>query len=1006
MLSTFAILALTQATTPVVDLEPTPAPGLGFGSAPRVSGEGDGVIYLAADGPWGSELYESDGTETGTRLLADTVPGALGSSPFQAIGFPDGRVFFAGNAGQGSEPFVTQPASLAPLSLGDLNPGTLSSSPSDLTLWAGEIWFFAESNGNSNRELWRSDGTQAGTWLAEDLTPGGTSATQVSDTFLEVAGGRLFIGVSGPSDRLFVKNGPDTPAVQLADFGPDGLDHDQAMALGGDLFLAATTPGLGLEPWLSDGTVIGTAQLADLQPGPESSNPEAYGIGNGRLWFSATGGGIGNELFVTDGTPLGTSLVAETVPGMAAGTVIADAWPMGDRALAVVVSQDPGTPADSLFELNATTGTATPIADLSGLAGGARFTEGMALGDEVYFVLDPPTFSAASELWLTDGTLAGTQLIAGGFVPSILFGNTTRLLGPTPTGMLFNANAADVGAEPYVHVPGTTGFALVADLSFDAETLGSDPSNLRRFREGALFTANRLDVGQELFFSDGTAAGTQLLLDFERGSSSSFYRFLGELNGMFLFLVNAAGQQASSRLFRTDGTAAGTVDLGLVPSSRQDEEISFQLGDSLLFGGQDALWRTDGTRSGTAIVFTGLGDPIREGAALGDRALFGNSPPSSTTDDEVWVTDGTAAGTGQLVELLPGPFGSLPSEFNRLGDEIVFVARSGGFGNFELWKSDGTAAGTTQIIDLVPGPGGSNPGFLTPFTGGLMFRASTPATGSELFQTDGTATGTVLVADIAAGPQGSLPFLSTGSSDRVYFNADPGTGRQLYESDGTTTTLVPLANPPTVMPSLDMIPFGSTSGILFRLEDPILGAEVFRYVPQDPVATVVADLAPGGLGSDPRDLLVVGDRILFSADDLLLGRELFTTSLSDQGGYLLEPFGQPCGSSASAAGLPVPGGPFTVTAEGGSPGTIATLFGGFDLMVTQVGTCTIWPQAPISLVSTMVDGQGQANFDLVVPAGSALIGLEFYFQALVPQSNGPLLGVFALSNPIELVVGP
>ena len=76
----------------------------------------------------------------------------------------------------------------------------------------------------------------------------------------------------------------------------------------------------------------------------------------------------------------------------------------------------------------------------------------------------------------------------------------------------------------------------------------------------------------------------------------------------------------------------------------------------------------------------------------------------------------------------------------------------------ELWKSDGTAAGTTLVKNIRPGSGtSSSPRELTNVNGTLFFVADDGVTGQELWKSDGTAAGTVLVRDIHPG-SGSFFF--------------------------------------------------------------------------------------------------------------------------------------------------------------------------------------------------------------------------------------------------------
>jgi ELWxxDGT repeat protein len=99
---------------------------------------------------------------------------------------------------------------------------------------------------------------------------------------------------------------------------------------------------------------------------------------------------------------------------------------------------------------------------------------------------------------------------------------------------------------------------------------------------------------------------------------------------------------------------------------------------------------------------------------------------------EVWGTDGTAAGTRLVSDIVPGPLGSNPSGLATAGGRLYFAADDGIHGR-ELWESDGTAAGTRMAQDINPGPAPSNPSGMTAAGGLLFFSADDGLTGQELW---------------------------------------------------------------------------------------------------------------------------------------------------------------------------------------------------------------------------------------------------------------------------------
>src|SRR5262245_6581774 len=92
----------------------------------------------------------------------------------------------------------------------------------------------------------------------------------------------------------------------LKDVNVNGLGsfHGVGGAISGTAYFAATDGDHGRELWKSDGTAAGTALVADISPGPSSSQPYNLTVVDGTLFFTAFG-----ELWKSDGTAAGTTLV-------------------------------------------------------------------------------------------------------------------------------------------------------------------------------------------------------------------------------------------------------------------------------------------------------------------------------------------------------------------------------------------------------------------------------------------------------------------------------------------------------------------------------------------------------------------------------------------------------------------------------------------------------------------------------------------------------------------------
>ncbi|MGB0787885.1 MAG: ELWxxDGT repeat protein, partial [Candidatus Poseidoniaceae archaeon] len=146
----------------------------------------------------------------------------------------------------------------------DINTGTQSSgnsNPSDFTV-VGNTLYFTAFDGNTV-ELWKSDGTTAGTMMVKDINPVGQSTS---------------------------------------------LDH--LTAVGNTLFFQADDGVNGKALWKSDGTASGTVMVHDIHPGSDDTLDELTAVGN-ILYFRCNDGINGLELWKSDGTSSGTVMVKD-----------------------------------------------------------------------------------------------------------------------------------------------------------------------------------------------------------------------------------------------------------------------------------------------------------------------------------------------------------------------------------------------------------------------------------------------------------------------------------------------------------------------------------------------------------------------------------------------------------------------------------------------------------------------------------------------------------------------
>ena len=168
------------------------------------------------------------------------------------------------------------------------------------------------------------------------------------------------------------------------------------------------------------------------------------------------------------------------------------------------------------------------------------------------------------------------------------------------------------------------------------------------------------------------------------------------------------------------------------------------------------------------------------------------SASTTAAGDELWRSDGTAAGTVMVKDINPGAAGAFNFPFTPFVtvNGTAFFAAFSSTAGVELWKTDGTAAGTVMVKNIAPGAGSSNPSNLVDVNGTLFFTAFASGFGTELLKSDGTDAGTVMVSDINPAAFSSSPANLTNVNGTLFFTARTGIGVELWKSDGTAAGTV------------------------------------------------------------------------------------------------------------------------------------------------------------------------------------------------------------------------
>jgi LPXTG-motif cell wall-anchored protein len=772
------------------------------------------IAYFSADnGATGIELWKTDGTAAGTTLILDIYSGSSSSSPntFKQSG---ALVFFYASDISGNSVWVTNGTAVSTRKVGGIEIATQASTPASLVQLNGMTYFRAD-DGVHGPELWISDGTPQGSRMVKDINPG------------------------------------------------NGQGADQIYALGGRIFFRGNDGVRGWELWTTDGTEEGTRMVKNINPNGDSSL-EYLTFAAGKWFFRANdmnccdqprNGQTGQELYVTDGTTAGTRLVKD----ISSNTPSNNCWwcygPTNLKALTngIIFQQDDVVNGNIWYRSDGTTAGTTSLDP--NLSDQMSSSEPIVIGGKAYFQAGNTTTGV--EPWVTDGSTAGTHIIADVNTnnQSSNINNLTRI--GTTAKYVFSSSDGIHGEELWVTDFTTAGTHMVRELQTGTENSGqSSPSQFYAAGDKVFFRAFSDATGWELWVTDGTSAGTRAI-DLNPGRPDSYFDQVYGLNGKLVFRFHQGvgygvepwisdGTDAGTRMIKdfnpsgdssldyaiesggkiylkindlsephygalwvTDGTSANTIKLTsrCANQGNPDPQSFTAVDNGLLVRLNDCVyghkwWRTDGTVAGTARLDPSYNPLTTQWGDVGPFLIGGKyyfTATSPETGNELWTTDGSPSGTRVLKDINTAESGSDSSIGIKLGNKWIFTANDGIHG-YELWVSDGTVAGTSMLLDINTGAessGNSSPQKLVLAGNKVFFRAFDETAGWEMFATDGTTAGTTMI-DLNPGRTDTDWDQFYGLNGRMVFRLHTtDTSHEPWISDGTVagTHLIKDINP-------------------------------------------------------------------------------------------------------------------------------------------------------------------------------------------------------------------
>jgi ELWxxDGT repeat protein len=506
--------------------------------------------------------------------------------------------------------------------------------------------------------------------------------------------------------------------------------------------------------------------------------------------------------------------------------------------------------------------------------------------------------------------------------------------------------------------------ATMAQEVIPHNPLGS-AANLTNVNGSLFFTVNDGATGTELWKTDGTAAGTVHLHDFLPGTGSGLTGpgSLTAVNGALYFAVNGT---ADAGLWKSDGTATGTDEVA--PFKYLNDLTAFN--GALYFSGVRTpggagLWKSDGTTTGTTQVQSVvIYSPL---TAVNGSLLFAGADTAGAHGEELWKSDGTTAGTAMLKEIAPGQVSSSPYDF-ATANNLLFFDVANPLGQSGLWASDGTPGGTHRLQQAVP----YSPADMTDVNGNLYFLNAGP-TKPGVWKSDGTPTGTTPVTPINNGDDATVSMTSF-QGKLFYLRQTNGLG-SLWKTDGTATGTVQMPLPAGALSAGNLM---TVNGSLFFTAHDVAGGMELWKSDGTATGTVMVDDVPNARG--PAQLANVNGVLYFAVGN-------------SQGIQVIK-------NDPASALTAVAGGPYSiylgesVTLNGLSSTKTSTLTFAWTVNGHNVqGAAGLDDLSPSALTSYGITGPGNYPVWLTVTAGASSSTSE---ADLIVRS--PLLNVIGFSN--------
>ncbi|MBB6372187.1 T9SS type A sorting domain-containing protein [Chryseobacterium shigense] len=612
-------------------------------------------------------------------------------------------------------------------------------------VYSGDVKMYSFNNeliigaddGVSGKEIWKSDGTVAGTVLLKDIAPNAGGSISGDFNILPLNNKFYFIANLGTGYELYASDGTEAGTVSVKPVRTPRLNG--ASADNYFVFEGFDPDAGGMEPWISDGTAAGTKILKNIMPGNTSSMANSKFIRlNNKIYFDSNANGVspayGDYIWETDGTEVGTVLF-NTPPETELYGKSSDGmhliltkpnygnryWITNGNPSQTFEITDIGMPYNNSFiDLNSKiylTGynpkngtelfSINPVSQTSSLATDISRFESSAphsfevLDNELIFIAADRQYNnqlykrnkntQQLERLSTFGNTSFMGMFSDNKDTFFKIGNYlyTKNGTPNPRSGMYRTAGTEIYSEGLSTPPGTVTYDTSFYVNLNDNTL--------------LFSGYNNVIGTELWKIDNDTDTAVLVKDISADNMGSMYNTDSQtavLNGSAYFVAKENGKLG---IWKSDGTSAGTskaIEFSYQDGTDGDIKVLKSFNNKLFFTkrqennssyGQNELWASDGDQASAVLLKShavpyGSGNISRETEVLNGKLFYNTTGYPSG----LYSTDGTVVGT---TEILSGNFFG-ETKFKKCGNLLFFTNNNGA----QLWRTDGTASGTFSLV--------------------------------------------------------------------------------------------------------------------------------------------------------------------------------------------------------------------------------------------------------------------------------------------------------------------